>query len=296
MSSNRPFLNVSKNISHSPVRATFIPTKDGLKLVRVSEFSSPKFLRDGWELQKVIKEADSIEKIDDEALTYIPEAYLEGIEFEANASGDPEAAARFHAINQKRARRRARQRALDLIMCNPDLDTFATFTYAPDDDLDRVSYAECYGVLKPWLSNRVSRNGLKYVCATERQRSDGIHFHMLANSEALKLGQARSPYTGKPLKHNGKPLYNVLDWRHGFTSAENVSGEDANTKVAKYIFKYMQKNDTMIGGRYFLHGGSLAEPIYLYGETVEEFIDGEPTFTKDVQIAEHISYRELSFV
>lgn len=294
MSSKTPFLNVSKNLSHSPVRATFIPTPEGLRLSRISAFSTPKFIKDGWELQKVIKSAVDLGEVTDEALTYIPDAYLDGVELEA--SSDPEAAARFHVINQRRARRRARQRALDLIMCNPDLDTFATFTYAPDDDIDRVSYDECYAALRPWLSNRVSRKGLKYVCATEKQRSGGIHFHMLANSDALTLDAAKSPYTGRALKHNGKPLYNVTDWKHGFTSAENVSGEDANTKVAKYIFKYMEKNDVMIGGRYFLHGGSLAEPVFLYGDTVEEFIDGEPTFVKDVQIGSHLTYKELSFI
>lgn len=294
MSSKTPFLNVSKNLSHSPVRATFIPTPEGLRLSRISAFSTPKFIKDGWELQKVIKSAVDHGEVTDEALTYIPDAYLDGVELEA--SSDPERAARFHVINMKRAQRRARQRALDLIMCNPDLDTFATFTYGDDEDINRVSYDECYAVLRPWLSNRVSRNGLKYVCATERQKKGGIHFHMLANADALKLERAHSPYTGRALKHNGKPLYNVTDWTYGYTSVENVSGEDASTKVAKYIFKYMAKNETMIGGRYFLHGGSLAEPVYLFGDSVEEFIDGEPTFVKDVQIGTHLTYKELSFI
>ena len=296
MSSKGPFLHASDNLGFAPVRATFIPTHDGLKLCRVSAFSSRKFLKPGWEVCKEIQEACVSAEAPDEIFSYIPDDYLQGIEATMSKDIDDETAKRYHAINLRRAQRRARLHALDLIMCNSQLDTFCTFTYAPSDNLDRVSYDECYSVLKPWLSNRVTRRGLSYVCATEKQKKGGIHFHMLANSEALKLEAAHSPYTGKPLMHGSKPLFNVSDWKHGFSSAESVSGEDASTKVAKYIFKYMAKNDTMIGGRYFLHGGKLAEPVYCYGESVDEFVNGEPTFEKNVNIGDHITYRELSFM
>ena len=296
MSSKVPFLHASDNLCFAPVRATFIPTPEGLKLCRISEFSSRKFLKDGWEVVKEIQHSCIRDEAPDEVFAYIPEDYLLGTETAIAKDIDDETAKIYHAINLKRAQRRARLRALDLILCNPQLDTFCTFTYAPNDHLDRVSYDECYSVLKPWLSNRVTRRGLSYVCATEKQKKGGIHFHMLANSDALNLEPAHSPYTGRPLYHGSKPLFNVSDWKYGFTSAENVSGEDASTKVAKYIFKYMSKNETMIGGRYFLHGGKLAQPVYCYGESVDEFINGEPTYEKNVNIGEHITYRELSFM
>ncbi len=301
MSSNAQFFRQSQNITHSPVRATYIPTSEGLKLARISEFSSPKFkTSSGWE---AVKKSVLHEVVNDEAsaeaFTYIPDCYLEGLDpelFRKIGEISPELAEKYKAINQRRAQRRARLHALDMILCNPELDTFATFTYAPNEDLDRLSYDECYSKLRPWLSNRVSRQGLKYVAATEKQKKGGIHFHMICNKEAMKLSAAISPYTGKRLTHSGKPLYNVSDWPYGFSSAEDISGEDAQTKVAKYIFKYMTKNNQKIGGRYLLHGGKLTEPIYCYGESPEQFIGEEAVYTREVNITDNISYREWSFI
>ena len=262
--------------------------------MRVSEFSTPKFKTDsGWEtvkksLVEMVSKGEDIEKVAE----YIPDCYLEGIDLSVENSTNEA----FKRLNLLRAQRRAKVKALEMILCNPDLDMFGTFTYAEDKSVDRLDYDSCYKVLKPWLSNRVERRGLKYVAVAEKQKKGGIHFHLLANKSALALAPARSPYTGKALTHSGKPLFNVSDWRHGFTSAEDISGEDAQTKVAKYIFKYMTKNQQKIGGRYLLHGGDMAQPVYAYADSAEEFLTEEPKFTKSVEIGENISYKEWSFI
>lgn len=143
----------------------------------------------------------------------------------------------------ERATRRARKNAFDMIMCNHDLDTFATFTYSPDAVDDKASYDECYKYLNTWLSNRVQRRGLMYVCVPERTKRGDIHFHAIMNSSALNLEAAYSPKTGRQLTHHGNPLYNVTDWKRGFTSAELIhqraDGENEREAVSKYIFKYM---------------------------------------------------------
>ena len=68
----------------------------------------------------------------------------------------------------------------------------------------------------------------------------------------------------------GRVIYNVLDWKYGFTTATAVGGEAADrVAVTKYISKYMTKNtDTdRIGGRYYLHGGDIRPVIYRYANT-----------------------------
>lgn len=254
-------LNVSENRVVFPVRAKYIPQADsGLRLASIQRFSLPKFRKSGYE----IRTSDVTDTV--------------GVS--ADVIGDDEAP--DHELKRDvadviRAIKRAQQNAFDIILSNPDLDTFATFTYSPDSVSDKSDYAECYKRLSVWLSNRVQRKGLKYVIVPEYTKKGDIHFHAICNSSALALVEARSAKTGRKLTHNGKPLYNVDDWSFGFTSAEIIGSEQGDRDaVAKYIFKYMRKQmGQKIGGRYCLIGGDISRPVYLYGLSPDEFFTDE---------------------
>ena len=275
------FTATQSSISHC-CRAKYYPQADGtMRLAQIQTFSVPKFREGGWESREKNQNKCSILEGDAE-------------ELEANFQGDPD--------DIERATRRARKNAFDIIMCNPDLDLFGTFTYSPDTITDKANYDECYKYLNTWLSNRVQRNGLKYVCVPERTKAGDIHFHAIMNSEALKLARAISPKTGRPLTHGSKPLFNITDWKRGFTSAEmitrNGEGEDERAKVSKYIFKYMGKQSGQkIGGRYVLIGGDVQKPVYAYGDGASDFLNGEvPTWQPEpIQIGE-VTYSELGFI
>lgn len=264
------------------VRAKYVILPDGQrKLVCVQSFDKPFFLPSGWELDS--RSGD------------VPDFLGE------DPDEDPdECSADFSAANIKRASRRAKINAFDIILSNPDLDTFATFTYRPDDALDKSSYDQCFRKLSPWLSNRVQRKGLKYVVVPERHKSGDIHFHGIMNSSALKLETARNPRSGRAIRKNGKVVLNITDWAHGFTTAQIIGGADVDReKVAKYIFKYMGKQmGTKIGGRYALIGGNnLSKPVYEYSDTVSEFLpDAPPTYEKSVTIGDDLQFTEYSFV
>ena len=252
-----------------------------MRLAQIQTFSDPRFREGGWESREKKQNNRSILEGDTE-------------ELEANFQGDPD--------DIERATRRARKNAFDIIMCNPDLDVFVTFTYSPDTITDKADYDECYKYLNTWLSNRVQRNGLKYVCVPERTKAGDIHFHAIMNSSALKLEMAISPKTGRPLTHGSKPLYNISDWKRGFTSAEiitcNEDGVDARAKVSKYIFKYMGKQcGQKIGGRYVLIGGDVKKPVYAYGDGAHDFLNGQvPTWQPEpIQIGD-VTYSELGFI
>ena len=270
-----------------------------MKLAKIQQLSFPSFRLPGFEeVKKENPELDALlEELEAEASakrSAIPELYDEGATLEPEEAKLP-AWKNLH---------RAKMNAFDKILCNPDLDTFATFTISPEHVKDRASWEDVYQRLKVWLSNRVSRNGLKYVICPERHKLGGIHFHAIMNSKALKLTPAKNAHTGAPLVHNGQPLYNVSDFNFGFTSAELIQSATLDReKVAKYIFKYMGKQgiEGKIGGRYALIGGELASPIYLYGTDPREFIpisEDEARESGFYRESDHegIKYREWSFI
>ena len=276
--SKSKLLQVSENLTLFNARAKYIPQADGtLKLALVQCFSQPKFRKSGWEASDLGKVPKAPRVDEDPDIVEDPrEPELSDIE---------------------RATRRAKINAFDIILSNPDLDTFVTFTYRPDESLDKASYEACYERLGVWLSNRVQRAGLKYVIVPERHRSGDIHFHGILNSSALKLVRARGP-SGRALTREGKPLFNLEDWKHGFTTAQIIgSGEVDREKVAKYVFKYMGKQSGQkIGGRYCLIGGELERPFFVYGDSAEELIgDQVNKYDREVKIGD-LEYREYSFI
>ena len=257
-----PWKRTSKNVIYHNARATFYPTAEGgLRLARVQVFAGePRFREQGWE--------DVAER---------GEAVLADLITKPELSEREKGSAERE--NLLRAARRARRNAFDLIMCNPDLDAFATLTYSPDVVAEKGEYSECYPFLKNWLSNGVQRRGLKYLCVPELTKAGDVHFHAICNADALRLEAAINPHNGRPIKHHGDQVFNLVDWKAGFSTSQIIrqraDGEDARLAVSKYIFKYMGKNlGAKIGGRHVLTGGKLVRPIFAYGDGAEEFLDG----------------------
>lgn len=290
-------LQVSENLTLFNARAKYIPQADGtLKLALVQCFTQPKFRKSGTEISyELDANGNEVKFVIDYAtdLGKVPKAPR--VDEDPDIVEDP----REPALSDiERATRRAKINAFDIILSNPDLDTFATFTYRPDESLNKSSYEDCYRLLGVWLSNRVQRSGLKYVIVPERHRSGDIHFHGILNSSALKLVRARGP-SGRALTREGKPLFNLEDWKHGFTTAQIIGGGEVDReKVAKYVFKYMGKQSGQkIGGRYCLIGGELERPLFVYGDTAEELIgDRSCKYDREVNVGDELTYREYSFI
>ena len=185
----------------------------------------------------------------------------------------------------ERAKRRAKVKILDYILCN-DFTNFVTLTLSPDE-IDRKDYKAVMKKLNLYLDNRVRRNGLIYLGVPELHKNGGFHFHFLTN-DVLPLvysGTVIRPTGGKPVKEvtakrQGfeiaacRPVYNVKDWKLGFTTSICLYGD--REAVGAYIGKYITKADTKVGGRWYYSGGDLKKPVYTYhrenfGEAVGDY-------------------------
>lgn len=267
-------VNLSKNFQLSEadicfsVRAKYIPDASGaLRLTNICSAPRPVFHLENWE----------------DAQDY-GEPFC-ALEETGGVTSSPEELA-------ARSIRRAKEAAFDLVLCN-QFDWFSTLTFSPEH-IDRTDYQAAYGKIKTFFSNLVQRHDFMYLAVPEHHKDgEAIHFHLLSNGGGLEL--VRSGHYRK-----GKPVFNISNWRWGFSTALRVDGEDCRDKCAKYIFKYMGKQmnagGAKIGGRYYLSGGDLVRPVFVYGDSVDEFMAGNnPTYSRTTQtpIGE---YTSLSFI
>lgn len=185
--------------------------------------------------------------------------------------------------NSGRAAARAKAAVFDLAMCNPDCNLFITLTL-DGAKIDRYDYKAIIKKLNTYFDNRVRRNGLKYICVAEQHKDGAVHFHALCNN-ALPLvdsGTVLVEGAKKPVKistwqrrykdQTPRTVYNISDWTLGYSTAVFAVGEWG--KVARYISKYITKDSNKAGGRYYLHGGNLATPRYLYSNTDYDSAEG----------------------
>ena len=273
-----PTIHIPENLSLYKARAKYVPddVNGGLRLAAVCEFSRPVFNPENLE--------PSFDPFDDIPL----QIRLEMMQAEKEKKDDDKAASNVDSI--RRSIRRARLAVYDLAVCN-QFDLFSTLTFSPDE-VDRESYEQTYNSLKIWLSNRVQRKGLRYVAVPEYHK-DGhaIHFHMLSNSGAVDLIDSGH------YAHREK-VYNIPSWQKGFSTAQFIKGENAIDFTSKYVAKYMTKSKgNKVGGRFYLSGGDLIRPTYVYADSIDELVDPStvPKFERSIS-KDWGSFTEKSYI
>lgn len=194
---------------------------------------------------------------------------------------------------KQRAIRRAKANLYDYIRCNLDLKYFVTLTFSPEH-IDRANYDDVIKKFNVWASNRVKRNGFKYVGVVERhKKSNGLHFHLLTNDrlDFVLSSTVKVPNHKKPIKVSTADrykipedlwqfVYNIPSWKWGFSTAIEVVDDDRHIKVSHYLVKYLTKDFDKIGGRYYYSGGKLLKPKFEYFNY--NFNDVEETYSFDV--------------
>ena len=157
--------------------------------------------------------------------------------------------------------KRAFDAVFDIVYQN-EWDLFLTLTLRPDDSLDRTDPKQIIEPLRIWLSNLVQRKGLRYILIPEKHKNGGIHAHMLCNNVFQLVDSGTKTYTHfkRPMMdataiargldpEHGQTVYNVPEWRYGFTTAIYVYGNPGN--LAFYLTKYLTKDMKKIFGKYY---------------------------------------------
>lgn len=197
------------------------------------------------------------------------------------------------ADNLARAQRRARTAVRDLALCNP-MTYFVTLTFDAAI-IDRYDIKAIMAKVNGWLDNQVRRKGLAYILIPELHKDGAVHFHGFFNDAicGVDSGTMVPPNGGKPrrprsaaqraewLATGGQIVYN-LPWPYGFSTAMRLHG-DYRAAVG-YVCKYIAKEQTKVGGRWYYHGGQLQLPDVEYADANVEDVaaaKGAATFQTD---------------
>lgn len=139
---------------------------------------------------------------------------------------------------------RSKQNVIDLAYHNSLIEPWEYFVTLEfnSNEIDYKDYDKVSELLAMFLDNLHHQNkDMRYIGAPElHPKSGGIHYHFLmSNVPNLKLEEARSPKTGRIIYKNGSKIYNITNYKHGFTTCSKIKNQEA---VSVYIAKYITKN------------------------------------------------------
>lgn len=146
---------------------------------------------------------------------------------------------RYKYLNLLRTKQTIIDYAKENSCINP-WDYFVTLTFDKNVIGDRNDYNICCNYLKKWINNQKHQNPyMEYLFVIEKHKLGGFHFHgIVKNALNWKLSKSINPHTGKPIKKNGSQIYNLDNYKLGFTTISKIKNQDA---VSVYISKYITK-------------------------------------------------------
>lgn len=201
----------------------------------------------------------------------------------------------YTADDLDRSRRRARKAIKDIMDCN-DFEYFMTFTL-DSDRIDRTNYAAFVKAVGKYMNNRVERYGWRYLAVPEYHHDgEALHLHAVVAGDRYNLvdsgtvlrpdhAHGKKPVTLKTALRQGyrredlKTVYNVTDWRLGFSTAIRTYG--SRDALRRYVGKYITKSECKIGGRWYYSGGELQRPLYVCCNMDYNSVTGDLDFRND---------------
>lgn len=142
--------------------------------------------------------------------------------------------------NQKHLKEK-KEKIMDLALNNSHWQFFVTLTFNDKEFKNGVySHDEALELLRKFINNQKHQNPfMSYLMVAEFHKSGRLHFHgLFANVPKWNLIPARYPNSNRLIKENGKQIYNLENYKLGYTTVSEIESQE---KVANYISKYISK-------------------------------------------------------
>lgn len=172
---------------------------------------------------------------------------------------------------------------IDLGYNNRDkFEYFITLTFDDKQLGGEYSHDRAVELLKKWINNQKHQNpGMSYLLVPEFHKSGRLHFHgLVGNVPEWKFSKAINKKTGKLLKIDNTQIYNLDNYKLGYTTISKIKDRE---KVTNYISKYATKElITLKSKKRYWYSRDLTRP------TVElQYID--------TTLSEHFKGQDIQF-
>ncbi|MGO0154613.1 rolling circle replication-associated protein [Leuconostoc mesenteroides] len=164
-------------------------------------------------------------------------------------------------------------------LANP-FEWFVTLTIDPQKDNSFDYEIAKISLLKwcRWMRNKYEK--FDYLVIPELHKSGAVHFHGLLGDISANFIEAKNPKTGKSIIRNERQVYNLNDWKHGFSDCEKIiSRERTASYITKYITKELMTDKSMFRkNRYFNSTGLKKPEVTLEIDDNSDLISFIPNF------------------
>lgn len=140
----------------------------------------------------------------------------------------------------KRHLKEKKEKILDLALNNNHWQYFVTLTFSDEQLGGSYSHEKALEFLRKWIDNQKHQNkNMSYLLVSEFHKKGKLHFHgIFSNVPNWQLEKARYPKSNRLIIKNGKQIYNLTNYKLGFTTVSEVEDQE---RVSSYISKYITK-------------------------------------------------------
>lgn len=145
-------------------------------------------------------------------------------------------------------------------LANP-FEWFITLTIDPKE-FNSLNYEAAKTLILKWcrwMRDRYEK--FDYLIIPELHKSGAVHFHGLLGNVPASFVEANHPKTGQSIIRNGRQIYNLDDWKYGFSDCEKIiSRERTASYMTKYITKELMTDKSMFCKKRYFNSKGLKKP------------------------------------
>lgn len=161
---------------------------------------------------------------------------------------------------------------------------FVTLTFDPEK-VDSSDYETAKTTLLKWCRRMRDKHGqFDYLLIPELHKSGAVHFHGLLGDIPARFVEAINPKNEKPIIRHDRQVYNLADWKYGFSDCEEIeSPERAASYITKYVTTALLTDKKMYNKKRYFNSQGLERPAVTFGMSDNTDLD---SFTPNFGIIE----------
>lgn len=147
-----------------------------------------------------------------------------------------------------------------------EFEWFVTLTLNPEK-INSFDYNIAKTTLLKWCRLIRDKYGkFDYLLIPELHKSGAIHFHGLLGDIPANFAEAVNPKTNTPVIRHERQVYNLEDWKYGFSDCEKIeSPERAASYITKYVTSALLTDKKMYNQKRYFCSQKLKKPTITFG-------------------------------